>query len=166
MSKPRKVHTVQSLLERTVEVGECLEWQGYYGNFVPYVSHEGKMISVRRLLRLLDGQPAPTGYYATSCDNPKCVNPDHIMYRTEKRHMSRMARSNISTPTKAQKIRDAHIKGGRTALDESKAQEIRLSDEPGPVLAQRYGVSRSTIAKIRSGMAWRIFTSPFRGLFK
>lgn len=166
MSKPRKKHSVESLLSRTVEVGDCLEWTGYYGNGVPYVCHEGSMTSVRRLLRVLDGQDAPAGYYATTCENPKCVHPDHIIFRTQKKHMARMGKRNVTTPAKSQKIRQAHIKAGRTVLDEYKAQEIRLSDEPGPVLAAKYGVSKSTIAKIRSGEAWRLFISPFRGLFK
>ncbi len=49
---------------------------------------------------------------------------------------------------------------------ESKAQEIRMSTEPAPVLAERFGISKSAISRIRRNEVWRMLTSPWQGLFK
>ena len=43
-------------------------------------------------------------------------------------------------------------------------REIRLSEDSGPVLAERYGVNRSLIGGIRRGTAWRDYSNPFAGL--
>lgn len=171
MSRARAIHTVESLKARTIEEGECWLWQGYVANNTPQVNAivdgKKKMVSVRRLLReLVTGQAQPEGSFGHTCGNPLCVNPDHAIWRGKEAHMRAMARKRTVGPVTASKLRKYRVESGLAKLDESKAQEIRQSPESGPVLAERYGVSRSWINKIRRGEAWRLLTSPFRGLFK
>jgi hypothetical protein len=170
MTKPRAVHTLESLKARVIEEGECWLWQGYIQNNTPQISHyiDGKktMVSVRKLMRELEtGRQQPKGHYSNTCGECSCVNPDHTIWRSDHMHMRSMGRGRSSV-TKAAKLREYRVSTGQVKLSESKAQEIRLSDDSGPVLAERYGVSRGLINRIKRGRAWRVLSSPFAGLFR
>ena len=170
MSRPRTVHTVDGVKARVIEEGECWLWQGYIQNKTPQIAHyiDGKkvMVSVRKLLRELEtGKPQPKGHYANTCGEYRCVNPDHTIYRSKDTHMRIMGRSKGSL-TKSAKLREYRVSTGQVKLSESKAQEIRLSEDSGPVLADRFGVSRGLINRIKQGRAWRVLSSPWQGLFK
>ena len=171
MSRARITHTEDSLKARCIEVGDCWEWQGYIANNTPQViAYPGgfkKMVSVRRLLReLVTGQAQPDGHYGNTCGNHRCVNPDHTIWKSENAHMRHMAKKRKVSNVTANKLRKYRVESGKAKLCESKAQEIRLSSESAPVLAERFGVSKSWITKIRRGKAWRVLSSPFVGLFK
>lgn len=160
MSKPVTQHTRESLKARCVIKGDCWLWQGYVTNNTPqvfaHVDGKRKMVSVRKLFReLISGHPEPTGHYGYTCGNALCVAPLHTVWRQEKSHLRHMAKNRRVTPATAMRLRQARIDLGRVKIDESKAQEIRLSSESGPVLAARYGVSRSWINKIKRGQVWR-----------
>lgn len=159
------VHTERSILSRTQEVGECMEWQGYVQNGTPAVCHEGKVVMVRRLLLQFRGIDLPKGSYAVpKCGNPLCVNPDHIQVRNQSQHAVAMAKNiNYSAPERIRKLTDS-ARELRGKLDIEKAREIRMSDEPGPVLAERYQVNKSMINRIKRGDAWRDIRNPFAGL--
>ena len=169
---PRKVHTVESLRARTIEVGDCWEWQGYSAHGTPQVFNrvdgsKRRMYSVRRLFReLITGQPQPDGFYSVSCGNAECVNPDHVLYRNDRNHFKSMGRKVANNPVRSMKLSQYHRNNGKAKLDEQKAQEIRLSNESGPVLAARYGVNRSLISSIRRGKIWKCLSNPFRGLIQ
>lgn len=171
MSKPRTEPTLDSLQARIIEEGECWLWQGYIQNNTPqvvsYADGSKRMVSVRKLMRqLITGQAQPDGHYGHTCGNYQCVNPDHTVFRGEAAHLKHMNKKRKVTAVTASKLRKYKVESGQAKLDESKAQEIRLSTEPAPVLAKRYGVSKSWINKIKRGEVWRVLTSPFAGLFK
>lgn len=171
MSKTRAVHTVESLKARTIVQGDCWLWQGYSANNTPQVGAypDGKktMVSVRKLMReLLSGQPQPAGHYGQTCGNPLCVNPSHTLWRGEKSHMRHMAKKRKVTAVTAMKLREYRIKSGMAKIDEAQAEEIRMSNESGPVLAERFGVSKSWINKIKRGRAWRVLSSAWEGLIR
>lgn len=171
MSKARTHHTLESLKARTIEEGDCWLWQGYITNSTPqvigYPDGKKKMVSVRRMLReLVTGQPQPDGHYGTTCGNHECVNPDHAIWRGQAAHMRAMAKKRTVSPVMAHKLRQHRIEAGLAKLDEAKAQEIRMSSESSPVLAERFGVSKSAITRIRRNEVWRMLTSPWQGLFK
>ena len=102
--KPQKTHTITTLKERTIEDGDCWEWQGYCANGTPSVCHQGKMISVRRLFTQLLGNTVREGYYVPKCGNGLCVNPEHITYNDPKLHMKKAARKALKSPTRRLKI--------------------------------------------------------------
>ena len=81
-----------------------------------------------------------------TCDKPQCVNPAHLWLGThgdnakdaaEKKRMPRGELHNLS------KLTTADVK------------VIRKSKSPWLTLAQRYGVSRSTIASVRTRQNWK-----------
>ena len=48
----------------------------------------------------------------------------------------------------------ARLNRGRAKLNWALVEEIRQSSDGSVALAQRYGVSRSTIARVRNGSVW------------
>lgn len=164
-TKPKQVQTTETLLARTVEEGECLLWQGYIGMNVPQVSHGGKVVPVRRLLLELAGKnPMPGGYASTSCGNQSCVNPEHITNRNRHQHAVAMTQAPRNELLRRAKLAEfKRVTVAKITLDE--AREIRSSDEVNWVLADRYGIDKSQVARIKNGTAWREFhQSPFAGL--
>jgi hypothetical protein len=84
------------------------------------------------------------------CDNPSCVNPEHLYVGD---HQDNMRDKMLSG-----RHRYVHHQGsahGMAKLTEDEVRTIRTSPEQGTVLAKRYGVTRTTIYDIRSRKIWR-----------
>ena len=85
-----------------------------------------------------------------SCDNPSCVNPDHLWRGTR-------AQNNAD---RSKKGRDARQKGsahGMSKLTEQDVRYIKIFLAAGAkqrVIARNFGVSRSAIATINAGKTW------------
>ncbi|MFN4121305.1 hypothetical protein [Acidovorax sp.] len=169
MTMPRKVHTTESLLARVDEFGDCLIWNGYMANNTPYVFHEGKMTSVRGLLWKLSGKKVPDEkvYYRAICQQDGCVNPAHIRCDTEADHMKRLAQPELRTAA-GEAIRAAKISQHKRKLSritEETIQEILHSNETGPEIERRLGISRSLVSQYRRGRLGATRASnPFQGL--
>lgn len=94
-----------------------------------------------RLAVTLDGREMPDGLECRHlCDNPPCCNPDHLVPGT--RHDN---------------LVDIVYRGsfGTQKLRPHDALAIRMSSEPQRILAERYGITKSMVWQIRSGMAWK-----------
>lgn len=168
-TKPITAQTIESLLARTEEVGECMEWQGYVGNGSPQVSHNGRVTTVRKLMRELQGKPTGKGVFTgVNCGNPLCVNPDHLVDRNMRQHGQMMAsRIDYTSPVRTAKLQRAAA--GRRKIS-AEGIAIALSDpRPAAQLAPELGVHRSLIARIRRGQAHRQVNAsinPFAGLMR
>ena len=167
--KPKTQHTVDTLLARTDEFGDCLIWNGYSYHNTPQVHHDGKMVSVRALLWSLQGKTAPEGrlFYRVVCGQDKCVNPAHTRCHTQAEHMRYMNEPGRRTAS-GEAIRAAKIAQYRRRISRITPEmlaEILASHESGPELERRLGVSRSLISQYRRGElgATRI-SNPFQGL--
>lgn len=76
-----KVETSADLLAHTNQVGDCLEWsKGRFDKGYGAVWHQGKLWRAHRLAWTLIHGPIPAGAVVRhSCDNPPCINPDHLL---------------------------------------------------------------------------------------
>jgi hypothetical protein len=170
--KKRKItiHTIDSLMERTIEEGYCVEWSGYaYAGNNPQVSHDGKMIAVRKLVMLLNERKVPDlAYFKTTCGNDLCVRLEHIKVVDQKKHMQVMnAAVDHQNPLRIAKLQSASAH--RRKLSQEQVDDIMVSDESSRVLAQAHGVSHGTITKIKANRARRIVNAslnPFAGLMR
>lgn len=167
MAKPKTIHTLETLKKKTIEVGDCWEWQGYLGNKVPTVSQNGVMTAVRKVFSdLLGKKCAGDGFYVAICNNGVCVNPAHTRFYKQKQFFKRAAQKASKSPTRAIKIQ-IYKRATVSKLNEQKAAEIKASDRPSRELAKLYGVDKSLICKIRAGRAWvNLSGNPFLGLMR
>ena len=92
-------HTMESLLARTVQSGDCLLWQGAtlrsgYG----VARYMGKQTTAHRIsLSLHTGQAIPTGMEVDhTCGNRTCINPEHLQLVSHAENM-KLGRNRRST---------------------------------------------------------------------
>lgn len=86
-----------------------------------------------------------------TCDNPSCVNPDHIFIGTNKDNMRDMVE-------KGRKPRPLGELSHNSKLKEFEVLEIYKSHLPASAIHEKYGVSQSTIWAIRKGDCWTHLT--------
>ena len=80
------------------------------------------------------------------CDNPICVNPDHLFLGTHQDNMDDMYA----------KRRHSHGSGRpASVLNEALVQEILADSRSCEAVAEQYGVNFSVISRIRRGQAWK-----------
>lgn len=82
------------------------------------------------------------------CDVPSCCNPDHMFPGSHADNAADRGR-------KARGHRPTGERNANARLSAADVAAIRASDEPGTVLAARYGVSRATVSMIRNHKTWR-----------
>lgn len=130
--------------------GECWTWLGARSHgYGRYKAHTGITLAAHRVAWELSFGPIPRGLNVCHrCDNPPCVNPNHLFLGTQ-----------------CENLRDCAVKGraraprgernGRAKLMRSEVVEIRSScGVTQQALAVRFGVSRTTISYVMSGRRW------------
>ena len=126
----------------------CWIWKGAkhprgYGEFT--INRKLKYAS-RVAYELYKG-PIPEGYYVChKCDNPSCVNPDHLfagMQNDNLQDMVKKGRSNYGE-------KHPHVK-----LTEKDVLNIRKDIRTQERIAKDYNVSRSTIEDIKAKRTWK-----------
>lgn len=166
-TKPKTYHTIESLMARTEEVGNCIEWQGYFQNKAPYVQHGDRFLAVRKLVKeLLGGNPSEKLSYGTTCGNYRCVNPDHIAARNVLQHMKHMTgKADYKNPVRIAKLQKS-AQSRRVLTDE---QVFQAFSDPRTCIeiATELGVSKEVVSRIKRGKSNRTViakNNPFWGL--
>jgi len=133
----------------TVETSGCWNWQGQistsgYGRYrYPGGSYAHRFSYTVHIGKIPDGM-----YVCHSCDNPVCVNPEHLWIGT---HNDNMADKKI-------KNRQNHPHGelnSSAVLTETDVHFIRAARESAGSLAKRYGVSKHAIWHVKSRRTWQ-----------
>jgi len=135
------------------ETPQCWEWTGYknekgYG----IINLRGERVMAHRMAYELAGGTIPKGLFVLHhCDNPGCVRPKHLFVGT-------LADNNADMDRKGRGRRGHNMPGignHRAVLTEDDVRAIRASDESGPVLGARYGVTRNQVWAIRKRLFWK-----------
>ena len=131
---------------------ECWNWLASldsrgYGNFG--IKRGGKFVMQRahRIAYELATGPVPAGLVVRhSCDNRRCCNPAHLSIGTQS--------DNMNDAVERGRLKRAGARNGRAKLRDADVVEIRLSADSLRVLAERYGVAKSTSASARARQTW------------
>jgi len=113
----------------------------------PTIHRNHKCLSMSRFIyEQKKGPIPPNNHVLHSCDNPCCINPDHLFLGTNL--------DNIRD--KVNKGRQAKgSSAGSAKLKEEQVLEIKTSSLSDQELAQKFNVSKVTIHRIRTGTSWK-----------
>ena len=133
---------------------DCWEWQAHrkgngYGQFT---LRKGVFLTASRVSLALSGVVlGPELVACHTCDNPPCVNPNHLFAGTQRDNGNdcvQKGRANRAS-------RAAHPSARLTEAD---IRAIRSEPERYGVkarLSRKYGVSETAIRRIRAGITWK-----------
>lgn len=172
MTEVETILEMMRILDSTEEVGDCLIWQKSDNgdgrpHYKPGFPGLGKLVH-RAVFKLSGGKVGYGQPLACRCNERMCVNPDHY-YPSNYKQCAAIAskRGAYINPAKWAKI--AKTKRERNAkLTIEIARVIRLSDESGPVWAERLGVDPSVPNGIKAGTRWKEYpnSNPFAALIR
>ena len=81
-----------------------------------------------------------------SCDNPRCVNPEHLFLGTKSDNNADM------------RAKGRHARGeatGTARLTVEVVNAIRAASGPQSAIARKFGTVQSTVSRIKAGRIWR-----------
>jgi hypothetical protein len=129
----------------------CWLWTGAiskagYGSIATYKDGKtGHIYAHRQSFEMASKTSIPKGLCVLhKCDVRCCVNPDHLFLGT-------LADNIRDMDSKGRRVNMPSLgeKHGRAKLTNIQTDEIRDSNDSGVSLAEKYGVSTTTISKIR-----------------
>lgn len=131
------------------EANQCWEWKAFLmKNGYGQINLRNKCFTAHRISFFLENGFFPPHDTCHSCDNRKCVNPNHLRAGTRSENMQDcLRRGRMVLPAIKRK------------LSEQQVREIRIlsgpNQESASSMARRYGVSKDTIINIRNWETWR-----------
>jgi hypothetical protein len=107
----------------------------------------GKHMRAHRAAWLTSKGPIPDGLdVCHRCDNPICVNPDHLFLGTHDANMAdRQAKARAAVG----------VRHGSARITPEIAQAIYDHTAPQREIAALFGVSKGLVSKIKTGKLWR-----------
>lgn len=150
------IATAAKNTDRSQGPDSCWPWRGKtqkgYGVLSVVQHGRAQVAYAHRLAYVLNKGALPDSFSGRktwvlhTCDNPPCCNPAHLFL------------GNSKTNTADKVAKDRHSKGaeiGSAKLTQDIVVAILASGERGTVLAQRYGVSKSTVSNLRVRKTWK-----------
>lgn len=142
----------QKLLSSIKDVNGCWEWQGArhrqgYGNF-PY--KRSVHLAHRISWKLFKGEIPINMKVCHKCDNPPCVNPDHLFLGYQK--------DNVNDMFKKQRKDHKGEKHPRVKLTKQQILEIRDLLNRGitqEIICSKYGITNSHVGSIKHRRTWK-----------
>jgi uncharacterized protein YerC len=139
--------------DRVYKTESCWIWEGTkdrdgYGRYHAMVN--GKLIKrAHRFAYATEKGPIPPyALVCHACDNPPCVNPDHLYLGDPATNMAdRKERGHYRQPSGALV--------SNAILSDEKAREILKDPRPYRLIARDYGVTASSVGKVKNRLSWK-----------
>jgi hypothetical protein len=159
-------HTVESILGRCIEEGDCMIWTGATTSGkspLPLVSdpqRQNRVRHARPMLFTMLGMKRPKNKPLTivSCWNSLCLSPKHMKAASKFEVISGAVSAGRYPINPAREARRREVARAAAKLSMDKAREIRrryfAGESTMAALAADYGVHCSLVSKIIHNKAW------------
>lgn len=136
------------LLAKTKPQGTCLLWTGCLNSDgYPRISYQGNCNTKahRLMYEASTGEDITGKVVRHTCDNPVCINPEHLL---------------SGTPTQNMEDRDSRGRHGAAKISIKDVRDIRqmFADNPklkSPIVAKQYSISPKTVLSIKHRSHWK-----------
>jgi hypothetical protein len=139
-----KAEVLKKVMINVKKNGDCLEYMGSridnYGR-VKIGGRNGKSILVHRFVYEELIGPVLDKCVCHTCDNPPCINPEHLFLGTHDDNMEDMAKKGRAYKTYAEK-------SGVCKLSKDQIKAIRSDPRKQIEIAEEYGLSKSHVSMI------------------
>lgn len=129
---------------------DCWLWTGGQAKYgIIWVDGVTRYRGAHRISYQMANGDIPDGMLVChKCDNPLCVNPEHLFLGTPGDNVRDMIskKRNVTTPGE---------KNAMAKLNWSRVREIRAKGGNHLALSKEYGVSRRTISDVLANRKWR-----------
>lgn len=131
----------------------CWEWIGCRNKDGYGITYETyKNVSASRVSYKIHNGPIPNGMCVLHhCDNPGCVNPEHLFIGTQQDNVKDMDQ-------KGRRVICIGTKRGNSKLNELKVVAIMKDPSPYPIISKKYNISVSVICAIKQRKTWKHVT--------
>lgn len=132
---------------------DCVHWTGNH-NEKGYgqLDWQRRTQRAHRLAWIAFRGPIPDGMCVLHrCDNPGCINVDHLWLGTQLENIADREAKNRGAPMPDNR----GSRNGGARLTEQDVRDIRASREKQNVLAERYGISQGAISNICNQRSWK-----------
>jgi hypothetical protein len=128
----------------------CWEWGGAksssgYGR----IGFDGARWACHRLMAHIKvGAVKPDDIVCHRCDNPCCINPEHLFIGTQKQNVD-------DRDAKGRRNQVRGARQGSSKLTEDMVKAIRLDTRKPSIIADEYGISRAHVGNLKHNRAWK-----------
>lgn len=131
--------------------GDCWEWTGLkdkagYGLFG--LGTNSNVGAHRWSYGHFNGTPPGNLFVCHRCDNPSCVNPNHLFLGTHQDNMTDMVEKGRANSLKGED-------SPNSTITERQAREIYNDSRSHRKIAKIYGISHSTVSAIKNKRIWK-----------
>jgi hypothetical protein len=138
---------------RVKKTDGCWEWIGGKSQFgYGQIKFNGDQLGAHRVSLSLAGIDAPSDMFVCHhCDNPGCVNPEHLFLGTHKDNMADMWKKGRALPRRG----SAHHNARLIEEDIPRIRDMLACGAKQKEIAELFGVGFNAISEIKLGKKWK-----------